>query len=386
MHKVMFIPEFGDYGGVFDYFDALLNYYISNNYEIVLVLNKNQILKIIDSGIYSKIEKNHQIKICEVNNKSNIELKLNNKFIFSLIFDLKKYFKIFNIEKPDLLVISTGSPGSLLSLILLNIKFIYICHSYPNNGNKYSLKNIILNIFLSRKKRILTVSYFAKKNFVKFWNLNKKSDFINVVYNTVFKKEFSKDDILGVKEKIQDSHYKNILTLGHMRWYKNPEAWLEVAKIIALKDKSIRFIWAGDGELYNDFIKKIKLSKIENANLLGFINDIDFLYKKSVIYFQPSLIENHSLSILNAMKHGIPCIVSKIGGSPESVIDGETGFVIDVENHEEMAEKLILLIKNKNLREKMGLASKNRFEEKFSYKAWLDKMDLLHNTVLKIKF
>lgn len=381
MNKVMFVPEFGDYGGIFDYFGALLDYYISNNYEIVLVLSKNQILKIINSGIYPKIDRNHQIKICEVNNKSNLELRLNKKFIFNIFFDLKKYFKIFKTEKPDFLVISTGSPGSLLSLILLNIRFIYICHSYPNNGKKYSLKNIVLNIFLCRKKRILTVSYFAKNNFVKFWNLNKKSDFINVIYNTVFKKEFYIDDASEIKEEISDPYYKNILTLGHMRWYKNPEAWLEVAKIIALKDKSIRFIWAGDGELYNEFIEKIKLAKIENAILLGFIGNIDFLYKKSLIYFQPSLIENHSLSILNAMEYGIPCIVSKVGGSPESVIEGETGFVIDVNNYQKMADKILLLLENKDLYKNMSQSSKKRFDEKFSYKIWKNNMDEIHKEI-----
>ena len=388
MLKVMLIPEFGEFGGVFEYFKALLNYYVLKNYEIILILNKNQISKIINTQLNSQLYENPLIKIYEITDNGNFELKLKRKFIFNIIFDLKRNFKIFKKEKPDLIVVSTGSPGSLLGLILLNTKFIYICHSYPVNGRKYSFKNIVLNIFLSSEKRIITVSNFAKNNFIKFWNLKKKSNFISVIHNTVFTKPSTmKEDFEKNENKISSKHI-NILTLGHVRWYKNPEAWVNVIKIFNLnfKNEDVRFLWAGEGELLEEYRNKLKELDIKNAIFLGLVDNVEELYSKSLIYFQPSLIESHSISTIDAMKHGIPCVVSKIGGLPESVVDGETGFVIDVGNHEEMADKLILLIKDKSLREKMGLASRNIFEEKFSYKGWLDKMDLLHNDVLNLKF
>jgi len=321
--KIMLVAEFGTFGGPLTNFKKLVNLYKEKNYNVKIILRKdnfnNNIKEFIESlGFEYYIIKNPPF-LSKLKNKSFNPVK-------SLI-DLIEIFFIFLKEKPKLVVVSTGSPASFLSLILLPSKFIYILHSYPVNGSRYSFKSIFLNMLLGKSKRIVTVSDFARKNIIKYWNIEKKKEYVNLIYN-------STDKIIPEIYEHQKIEKNLVLTIGHLRWYKNPELWFYTAtKVLnSLYLKRIKFIWIGDGELFDTYNQKIKELKLNNIGCVGYKNNIEEYLKKTLIYFQPSLVESHGLSVLDAMRYGIPCVVSNIGGLPESVVNNETGFVIDVQN------------------------------------------------------
>jgi len=178
-----------------------------------------------------------------------------------------------------------------------------------------------------------------------------------------------------------------VLTIGHVRWYKNPELWFYIAKKVLgyLKNSTVNFVWIGDGEALDKYRKRVKKLKIHNINFLGYKNDVEAFLNTADIYLQPSLLESHGLSVLDAMRHKLPCVVSNIGGLPESVVDEGTGFVIDVDDENKFVEKILLLIRNKDLREKMGQLGYKRYIENFSNEVWQNKMEKLYNEMLDIK-
>jgi len=374
---ILFVPEFNFFGGPYTYFKRLIEFFKSQNFKVKIALKENQVNKDVLSFIKDfdyeyyilatkKIEKRNHI----ITNFSLIR----NILIFSKLLPI--YFKI----KPDIIVVSTGNPGSFLGLVILPASFIYILHSYPVNGKKLSFKSFILNIYLGKYKRILTVSNFARKNIIKYWHLSSKENSIDFIHNTTEGiSNYNKVDIL--KNKLV------VLTIGHVRWYKNPELWFYIAKKVLgyLKNSTVNFVWIGDGEALDKYRKRVKKLKIHNINFLGYKNDVEAFLNTADIYLQPSLLESHGLSVLDAMRHKLPCVVSNIGGLPESVVDESTGFVIDVDDENKFVEKILLLIRNKDLREKMGQLGYKRYIENFSNEVWQNKMEKLYNEMLDIK-
>jgi glycosyltransferase involved in cell wall biosynthesis len=196
-----------------------------------------------------------------------------------------------------------------------------------------------------------------------------------VIYNTVGK--------LASYEKINMNSKLTILTLGHVAAYKNPYFWIEVAKkVIQELPEQAQFIWSGEGELLCDCLKRMEVLNIPDIKFIGFVDDVNTLYAESDIYFQPSLIESLSLSVLDAMRWGLPCLVSVNGGLPETVINNETGFVVDVNSVERTSQKIVQLILDSKLRNEMGKAARLYYENKFSQDKWFKAMETIHLEIL----
>ena len=376
MAKILLIPEFSSYGGTYTYFKDLVNFYYSLKYEVSVILKKEQLNREV-MDLLSK----YKFRYFFLPEEKKFFKKLRPKFLFSFIFvffnSLSIYFKV----KPDITVVSTGTPGNLLSLIFLPSRFLYVLHTYPSKSRINFLIKIFLKLNLSKRKRILTVSEYSKKEIIKLWGLFKKEIWINVIYNTISIKEKS-EKIFRVEE-IRNAEKIKILTVGHLRWYKNPLLWIKVAEIVSksVGEKNVEFIWSGDGELLAECQKMAKSLNLNNIIFSGYQKDIENIIRSCDIYFQPSIIESFGMCVLDAMRFKKPCVVSDAGGFPEVVKNNETGFVIDVDNKEEMAEKIIALIKNKDLQLAMGEAGAKRYERYFSYEIWKEKMIILQDSL-----
>ncbi|MCF7353051.1 glycosyltransferase family 4 protein [Vibrio sp. CK2-1] len=117
-----------------------------------------------------------------------------------------------------------------------------------------------------------------------------------------------------------------------------------------------------------------------NVELLGFQTGETLLnlIKNAKAVIVPSEVnENCSMSVLEAMSYGKPVIGANIGGIPEQIIDGETGYLFEAGNADELANKMQLLADDENLVREMGQKSRARLLEKYSLeKHKTDLMDL----------
>jgi glycosyltransferase involved in cell wall biosynthesis len=69
----------------------------------------------------------------------------------------------------------------------------------------------------------------------------------------------------------------------------------------------------------------------------------------------PSYSEGLPITILEAMATGLPIIASSVGSIPEVIQDGKNGFLIEAGDYKALAEKIKLLIRNKDLRQQMAI-------------------------------
>ncbi|WP_417883270.1 glycosyltransferase family 4 protein [Vibrio rumoiensis] len=116
-----------------------------------------------------------------------------------------------------------------------------------------------------------------------------------------------------------------------------------------------------------------------NVELLGFKtgDELTQIIKNAKAVIVPSeWNENCSMSVLEAMSYGKPVIGANIGGIPEQIIDGETGYLFEAGNADELAIKMQLLADNESLVNAMGQKARERLLEKYSLEK--HKVDLLN--------
>lgn len=117
--------------------------------------------------------------------------------------------------------------------------------------------------------------------------------------------------------------------------------------------------------------------------LPGYVKDPSTWYAQAHIYFQPSLRESHGIAVLEAMSHGLPCVVADTGGLPESVVNFETGYVCPPTQPDNFTERILELLNDAVLRERMGSSGYKRVKKCFSEDIQENKILVLYNRLAK---
>jgi glycosyltransferase involved in cell wall biosynthesis len=262
---------------------------------------------------------------------------------------------------------------------LLRKKCIYILHTIPEikitmPTFKRIIRNIIWRALIPVKCNFVTVSEYCKDKMKDTWKLSGKQE-PEVIFNT------SGDEVCFQKKT---SSPIEILTVGHVVDYKNPLLWIEIACRVIGVYPSIRFTWLGNGPLLDLCKKRVsELGLTKKIHFPGKTTDLNRFYSSCDIYLHLSEIENLSLAILDAMRFGKPCIVSDVGGSPELVVNNNSGYVLKLEaGAENIVTQIVELCQNSNKREKMGYNARNRYHEHFCPHLWENKMLALHTNVM----
>lgn len=287
------------------------------------------------------------------------------KFTYNYIKQVDFLLQHYNQVKPNSVFVFSGWPFMWFKALWLPGIVVFSQHVMPlhdmDKGNRLFLKLAML----FSNNIMITVSEFSKKKIEKHWKKIADKQH-KVIYNYY---EKNKD------VKKQKHNTINILCLARVEEGKNPLLWAEIANQLTAKYKHIMFTWAGNGSLLNQ-AKAITLHN-NRVNFIGFVKNVDELYAQTDIYFEPSKREAHGISVVGAMAWGIPAIATDNGGTTESVLDGQTGFIVDVTNKQQMIEKLEILISNSELRKTMGEKARKRYEEMFTREIWEREMDKL---------
>ena len=161
-------------------------------------------------------------------------------------------------------------------------------------------------------------------------------------------------------------NHPNILYVGVLEKVKGVDVLIRSIPIIKKSLPNIHVYIAGNGSQETELKRLAKELNIEETvKFLGYISgDEKYSYYKSAdTCILPSRSDSAPLALLEAMACKKPVVASNVGGIPYVVEDGKTGLLFKCSNTEDLAEKTIILLKNKELREKMGKAGRERAKE-----------------------
>jgi glycosyltransferase involved in cell wall biosynthesis len=101
------------------------------------------------------------------------------------------------------------------------------------------------------------------------------------------------------------------------------------------------------------------------------------------IYAQPSVAEGMSNSVLEAMASGLPVVATAVGGTPELVVDGRTGYLVPPSDAAALAAALERLLASPEQRRQLGQASRERAERCFGLSLMLERVETLLDTLVE---
>lgn len=117
-----------------------------------------------------------------------------------------------------------------------------------------------------------------------------------------------------------------------------------------------------------------ELGVIDRVEFLGHCNDMSVFFKSLDVIVAPSRREALSLTLIEAAMHGLPVVASRVGGIPEVVIHGQTGFLVDPDDTQGFAGALHELGSSKELRHRFGDQARVKYLQSFTREAMLDSM------------
>ena len=116
-----------------------------------------------------------------------------------------------------------------------------------------------------------------------------------------------------------------------------------------------------------------KLNLVDKVQFLGFRKDVAEIIAQSHIFVLISNWEGLPCTIIEAMRANLPVVASAVGGIPELIAEGKTGYLIPSGDRKSLKQKLTQLLNNRELRLKMGEAGRQKYESQFKFEYMYQK-------------
>lgn len=275
------------------------------------------------------------------------------------LHDILFYYRGIKREKPDIIHVRGASVDGLNAEIAAklagNVKILLCIHGmysdfvYYNPIKKWIAKNVIepISFYLADGISCVYKSCEERDNFQRY-----KNKIVPFVYNRI-PQFFDCVNERGRKYVRKQIGINTDAIVGIFCGRVSREKGLEyfVKALISIEEKideNMSFIIVGDGDYLKEFKEKIEeYPKLkENVYFLGTRSDIKTMLSASDYFIMPSLHENHSIALLEAMALNLPAIATDVGGNKETVKDGKFGIIIPPYDEKSLAQAILDMNKN----------------------------------------
>jgi len=171
-----------------------------------------------------------------------------------------------------------------------------------------------------------------------------------------------------------------------MEQTKNPADWLAIArqsKLMAAGDGGPRFSWLGDGPLLEVARASAAAEGLDNVSFPGWSDDVHTAYDAARVYLQTSKVESLGLSVVDAIRHGVPCVVANSGGLPEIIDHGVNGFIYEPGDIASAIRFILQLLKDDELHSEQSEACRAIYRERFGESRWESALIAAHMKALQ---
>lgn len=165
-----------------------------------------------------------------------------------------------------------------------------------------------------------------------------------------------------------------IVNVGALVGHKGQKHLVDAMPLVLREVPDAHLIIFGEGELRGPLEKQIKhLNLSKWIKLPGFREDVLSLVKTADLFVMSSVAEGLGTSVLDAMAMGHAVVGTRAGGIPESVVDSETGLLVEPGDPKELARAIVTLLKDPALRRQYGDAGRTRVAEYFNVDRMVDR-------------
>jgi glycosyltransferase involved in cell wall biosynthesis len=289
------------------------------------------------------------------------------------------------VRKNDINIIEThGYKAHVVGLalkLMTKLSWVAVVHGWTRENIKVEVYNWIEKYVVRYADRIVAVSdnirmklHLGKAGSGRLMTITNAADLVDVDQKFVCQR--TTYGILG-NELL-------IVVVGRLSPEKGHRCFIDALLQVSGKSDSVKALFVGEGHERESLQKIIQQNGMEGKIFLtGYQEDVASFYHASDIVVLPSLQEGMPVVALEAMMFAKPVVASSVGGIPEVVLHGETGFLVEPQNPAALADALLSLINDPRKRKEFGLAGKKRVETAFDPKSRTQKFLAMYRDLLE---
>lgn len=276
--------------------------------------------------------------------RNRVERKLNTWFPRLLVWRYRHILKKHDVK----VVIDVGSPKSLLTtkaVVGLGIKVICWDHcNYERFRKRWCYDNLKQLILSGMIHRIV----FLTQTDVKLYSENEKESPEGVVC------QIYNPSPIQTEAYMQHSS-KKVLACGRLSYEKGFDLLLNTWKEVEQQNSDWELEIIGDGCQRQELEQQVEDNRLQHVTISHFTNNIKEKYAEAGIFVLSSRYEGLGLVLLEAESMSLPMVSFNCKNGPAEIIqNGYNGYLAEAENSHDLAEKLLAVMKDDELREQMG--------------------------------
>lgn len=203
---------------------------------------------------------------------------------------------------------------------------------------------------------------------------------IEVIYNGITLPDINPIQRSTIRQRLGFSESTLVVGMVANFWsHKNHLLLVDAAKQVVARVPQVMFVLAGGYDAYQQQVESeiTRQGLRANFRIIGQLGSPAELLPAVDVCVLCSQSEGFSNAILEYMAYGKPVIATRVGGNPEAVVDGKTGYLVDPDDSAGLANALLELIRDPFKRDQMGRLGRARVESEFSWDRALERWDQL---------
>jgi glycosyltransferase involved in cell wall biosynthesis len=298
-----------------------------------------------------------------------------------------KLARIMREERVEIVHVHTplsnnwGVPAALLSGVRTVIRTEH--GLFRRERTFYVFINAVLGLF---NRRILACSDGAKKTHVAMDPLSRGKYL--TIYNgiDVARYQFTGDGKRLREELRLPPGAPVVGIIGSLIPLKGHRVFLQMAELLARHRPEVRFLVIGEGPERPQLERMVRERGLTGrVTFTGVRRDIPELLSLMDVFVLSSHSEAHPLTILEAMAAGKPVVATDVGGNAESVVDGETGFIVPPNDPQALLEPVKRLIGDPALAARMGARGRERVTREFSVEKMIRETEAVYESFVPFR-
>jgi len=219
--------------------------------------------------------------------------------------------------------------------------------------------------------------------------LGSDSSKTRVIFHGVDTQRFSPQQRDGaLRNMLNISNSPTIISIRNLSPIYDVETLINAIPLVLSQAPVAKFIIGGDGK-QKGYLEDVanRLGVSENVNFIGWIphNEIPKYTASSDIYVSTSLSDSASVSLQEAMACGLAPVVTDLPACREWVTDGENGFIVPTRDAPALADRIVYLLRNKEVRRRFGETGRKIIKERAEFEKEMAKMERLYEELLYSK-
>jgi glycosyltransferase involved in cell wall biosynthesis len=300
-----------------------------------------------------------------------------------IFFNLVAYLRANQYDLVHVHLFPAGLFVAFASVLFPNIPLIYTEHNEWNRRREWEWWKPIDRFMYSRYREILCVSDRVSRSLVRW--LPSVAPKVTTIANAVPISRFDCSSDNGVEQLKENlsipADSQVLLFIGRLAEAKGVDVLLDAFSSVK---KNTFLLIAGSGSLRDVLIAQAHQQGVEqHTQFLGVRKDIPRLLALSDVVVLPSRWEGLPMVLLEAMAARKPVIATKVGGMPEVIEHGVTGWLIPPEDSDALAEAMGQLLASPQLRSSLGEAAHALVKSEYSIQVFADRLIGLYDEILQ---